>query len=425
MDSFKSKTFLLFVAFMVIITTFLPLFTAHSRFNIGVNKYWAFIWFISALCFAPRTYANKNFIYTFLFLIILVFFLFNTRWGNVDAWNKRESRLEILSFLVPISLYTYFRSSKDFYGLAILVKWALFFIAITAILTIYSASVDPLYVRNLTGGVYTVDEAAKIQNFGGGAYGFAGALIFLFPMIIYYYRNSSKIPFSKPQILIFGILCLIAVIRMQIFANILISFLAIILSLGGSKRIRKSLLYVGLFLTLTVILPKQLYIDFLDKVSLYFNPESDVFYKLTDMGRYLGSGNSGIETSAADRISRYPMLWEGFKGNPLLGFFNSGSSMDISLGGHLYWMNKLAVYGLVIFIPFVLIFYFHIKLVLKNIDTEFAFYFLISVLAGLGLGLMKSLFGHEYWYMFFFIIPSMYYLPLLKKKKPDLSKQPG
>ena len=34
----------------------------------------------------------------------------------------------------------------------------------------------------------------------------------------------------------------------------------------------------------------------------------------------------------------------------------------------------------------------------------------------IGLGFMKSLFGTDFWCMLFFIIPSLYYLPLLKKQ---------
>jgi hypothetical protein len=79
-------------------------------------------------------------------------------------------------------------------------------------------------------------------------------------------------------------------------------------------------------------------------------------------------------------------------------------------------MNNLTVYGILGFIPFILIFYFYIKKSINEFDTEFAFYFLLSVFSGIGLGLMKSLFGLAFWCMLFFIIPSLYYLPLLKNQ---------
>jgi hypothetical protein len=417
MGGLKTKTFLLFLVFMLMINTFLPIFSAYSRFYIGVNMTWVILWFISLIFLAPRTISDKFFLYVLFFSIIFVFLLLNTLWIDVREWDKKMDKDTLLSILVSISLFAYFKISRDFDGLALLVKWTLVFIAITAILSVYSATIDPMYARSLTGGVYTATEAKAFGKFGGGAYGFAGALVFLFPMIIYYYRNNSKIPFSKPLILIFGILCFVALLKIQIFANIIISVLAIIFSLFGSRRIRRSLIYVGIILSLLILTPKNVYSDLLIGASRYFKPESDVYYKLNDMAAFVKLGEVSAETAAGERVERYPLLWEGFKANPLTGFNNSNSTLHIEPGGHLYWMNKLTVYGILGFIPFILIFYFYIRRVIKQFDPEFTFYFLLSVFSGIGLGLMKNLAGTDFWYMFFFIIPSMYYLPLLKKKR--------
>lgn len=419
MEGLKSKTFLLFLAFMLMITTFLPVFNSHVRFNIGNYKYWAILWFISVILLAPRTFADKFFLYVIFFCIIFTFLLLNTLWNNVNEWNKTLAQTEVLQFLIPISLYTYFRASRDFDGLAILVKWTLFFIAITAILSIYSSTIDPMYARNLIGGEYTKTEAMVFSKIGGGGYGFAGALIFLFPIIIYYYRNSVKIPFSKIQILIFGILCFVALIKMQIFANIILSFFGIIFALIGAKRFRKSLTYAVILFALVVIPPKTVYSDLLVGASSYFKPDSDIFFKLNDIAAFIKLGER-VESSTAERAARYPLLWEGFKANPIYGRYNSNSLLDIALGGHLYWMNKLTVYGILGFIPFIIIFYIFIRKSIKQFDMKFTFYFLLSEFSGLAYGLMKNILGIEFWVMVFFIIPSLYYLPYFKKKVPLL-----
>ena len=51
-------------------------------------------------------------------------------------------------------------------------------------------------------------------------------------------------------------------------------------------------------------------------------------------------------------------------------------------------------------------------------------YFLLSLLSMVALGAMKTLIGRELWYTFFIIVPGLYYLPLLKKKKSKFHKQP-
>lgn len=421
MRELKVKNVMLFIAFMLMITTFLPIFVNNSRFRIGNYNNYVILWFISVFLFALHTLTNRNFVYVFFYWVILVFFLFNTVWIDIDDWNKRLASLEMLMFLVPISLYTYFLITREYESLAWLMKWTLIFIGITAIMTIYSTTIDPAYARNLTGGLFEETELKAFRKLGGGEYGFAGALLCLFPMIIYYYRNSSKIPFSKLQIFSFGILCFIAVVRMQIFANIILSVIVIIFALSGTKNIRKSLAYVFILVILLAAIPKHIFSNLLFGASTYFRQDSDIYFKLNDLGTFIELGQT-VTTSSGGRVDRYPLLWDGFKEDPLLGFFHSGSGMDISSGAHLYWMNKLTVYGILGFIPFVLIFYFYIRRTIRQFDNEFSFYFSLSVFAAIGLGLMKSLMGQEFWAMFFFVLPSLYYLPLLKKKPTTIKK---
>lgn len=154
------------------ITTFLPIFSNNVRFNIGNFKYWAILWLISVILLAPRVFNNKFFLYVLLHWIILIFILLNSLWVNVNDWNKKLAQGEVLEFLVPISLYAYFTLSKDFEGLAMLVKWTLIFVAITAIMTIYSSTIDPFYARKIVGGEYTEAETATIVRYGGGGMDF-------------------------------------------------------------------------------------------------------------------------------------------------------------------------------------------------------------------------------------------------------------
>ena len=73
-------------------------------------------------------------------------------------------------------MYAYFRTSQDYKGLAILVKWTMILVGITAIMSIISSVIDPFYARKLIAG----EGVGDIIKFGGGAYGFASALVCLF-----------------------------------------------------------------------------------------------------------------------------------------------------------------------------------------------------------------------------------------------------
>ena len=119
-----------------------------------------------------------------------------------------------------------------------------------------------------------------------------------------------------------------------------------------------------------------------------------------------------VENNAiSGRYARYPLLMQSFLSNPIWG----GKEWN----GHLFWMNKLAVYGLLGTLPFIYIIYYYVKNI-KYFDDEFSFYFLLSIFSIIGLGLMKALMGRELWYTFFIILPGFYYLQYLKQ--PQINK---
>lgn len=412
MGNINIRTYFHFVVFMLMITTFFPLFSNNLPPIIRSHHIWTPVFIISLLLFIPKIFTHKSLIYLLIYSIVVLWFI-NTFWESMNDWNKNQIRNELYVFIIAFSLWVYFRSIKDFEGLALIAKWTMIFVAITAVLSIYTSFMDPLYARKMTGG--DLEEIEDLRKYGGGGYGFASALVPLFPMIIYYYRNNDKAIFSKTQILIFGIICFFTLIRMQIFANIIMSVVIILFALFGRKKLKNSLIVSIILLVIFLVIPRQVYSDFFIYLSSFFSHDSNVYLKLTDFATFVVEG--GYEGAAGGRAARYPMLLEAFVNNPLMGHSYSVSEFSIGGGAHLYWMNKLTILGLVGFIPFVLIIFYHVKTNAKHFDKEFIFYYLLSVFSIVLLGLTKNLVGRTTWYMFFFILPALYYLPLLKKNK--------
>jgi hypothetical protein len=109
-----------------------------------------------------------------------------------------------------------------------------------------------------------------------------------------------------------------------------------------------------------------------------------------------------------------------FLNSPLLGAFSTGDKSYNVEGGHIYWMNKLAVMGILGFIFFIQIYYRNISFYIKTIaNQEFKLYYLLSVVSFITYGLIKNIGGREAYFMLFFILPSMQFLPLLKTKKNE------
>jgi hypothetical protein len=237
-------------------------------------------------------------------------------------------------------------------------------------------------------------------------------------MLMYYFKNNSGSYFSKKMLLLMIFLFIVALFAMQIYANIMISITFIAFSWFGTKNAKRGFLTIGMIIIIFLFIPTHYYIDLFQNVAHWFNPHSDLSYKFNDTAAFFATGGSFEETGMGSRAARYPLLWESFKANPLAGhYLSSLKSVDISEGVHLFWMNKLAVYGLLGTIPFIYIIYRYVKINLKYFDKEFAFYFLLSVFSVVTLGAMKTLTGRDLWYTFFFIMPGFYYLPLVKKKR--------
>ena len=401
---------------MLLFSTFFYLLFINLPPIIGSHHLWTIIWFLSIIFLYPKIFKNKLFILLLIYGFFIVLILLNTLWANIDPWNKKQIINEFYVFSVAISVLTYFRLEQDYEGFALIIKWTLLFIFVSAIMSIITAYINPLYARDLTGiSAFSESERVKIlgyTKYGGGNYSFASALVCLFPMLIYLYKSNDNSIFKKYQILLMGIIFFYALIKMQIVANILVAFIIIILSLLGRKSLKKSIGIYIILLILIVVIPSHIYAELFYNVANIFDTNSEIYFKLNEMGTFFITGGTVENNAISGRYARYPLLMQSFLSNPLWG----GKEWN----GHLFWMNKLAVYGLLGTLPFIYIIYYYVKKNIKYFDDEFSFYFLLSIFSIIGLGLMKALMGRELWYTFFIILPGFYYLQYLKQ--PQINK---
>jgi len=399
------------------VLTYLPIVYQNLPKFIRSYYLWSAILVSSILFIRPKVFLDKTLRYVLFYFIAFYLLLYFNFWSLNDSSISIDSPIvvEIFAFVIAFSLNAYFNSTRDYGSLVFIVKWTLFFIGVTAMLSIVSSFIDPSYARKMAGEGSLDSEL--ITRLGGGAYGFASALVCLFPIMIYYYRNNSQCIYSKKLILFFGLLCFFALLRMQIVANILVSFIAIIFSLAGSKSFKKSIGLLAVTSIILIVIPKQFYADSLVQISTYFNKGSEVNNKLNDISRYVSMGNAEV-TGVSSRADRYPLLWNAFKNNILFGHFAIKNSYNIDEGGHLYFMYKLAGLGILNFVFFIYIFVKFIKINLSKVDNQYSFYLLLSFFSIIALGLIKSLVTRDLWYAYFFILPGLY---LLKKVKPKIN----
>jgi len=181
------------------------------------------------------------------------------------------------------------------------------------------------------------------------------------------------------------------------------------------------LIMLSVFALVLVFIPKNTYINTLSFVSEYFDEESELNYKITDLANYFESEESyeTENTGISYRVDRYPLLIETFRKSPIFGCYYNTDSFANGYQeecAHLHWMNKLTVTGIIGIIIFLFILYMNIAKNLNLLNPEYKNYYLIASLTIIVYGFMKVIIGRDIWLAFFVILPGLNYLPLLKKK---------
>jgi hypothetical protein len=414
-----------YIAFMLIASAYFPLLFNNLPPIIRSHHLWAVIWCLSLLVLQPKIFLNRTIVYVLAYGLFL-FIATETIWISMDSWNKNLLFNEGYQIAIGVSVITYFQQSKDYIGFANITRWAIVFLCITAIMSIVSSAINPMYARNLTGlsavtNVSEIEAILSFKRFGGGTYSTAGAFMCLFPIFIYYYKNIKISLISKKLIIIISIIIFLALLGMQIFGNILIAFVFSTIALLGMKRIRQSVLAFVLFFSIAMIIPKEMYVNRLLSISDYFKKDSDLNYKFKDLATFIETGADikDNSTGIGSRAERYPILMGTFVKNPLSGCFFLSDKFGNGYhgeGAHLHWMNKLIIMGIIGFILFLYIPYKFIRNNLQHFNSAYKFYYILASLSILSYGLIKVIAGRETWYTFFIILPGVYYLPLLKSR---------
>ncbi len=328
-------------------------------------------------------------------------------------WYKRRILEEFYALFLAVTVLSYFIISRDYLGWAMLSKWALIIIGITGLMTIIATSIDPTVARNSANSFRSIPQQKVLFDLTGcGGYGFGQAICAIFPILIYHIKFGSQSVLIRRILILFVVFLFFVQIRIQVFANILTSFIIIGVSLLGLRRIKTSIIIIVFSFVTAIMIPVHFYSDLLVTASNYFDEKSENYTKL--------NVNPDADESATTggRIERYPMLFKAFSEKPIFGDASYISSYykEVYQGGHLHWMSRLTIWGIFGFLFYIYILRTIFKSVLLLFDKLFIFYYLISIAAFIVLGLLKTVGGRENWIMLFIIIPGLSLLPMKRNQ---------
>ena len=424
MFNLTKTRYLNFLASLLLVMIFLPIFTNNLPRYIGSIHFIALLWFLSLIFIDDYVLKNKFFIGTVVLLITIQYVLYNTIWSYIGSDPLVQHFSEHYAIILALSLFTYFnKSEKSRAYLGKLTYWLIGCIVITCFTTIYITSINPMYVRDIVGSAVsgiTQTEITWFKRYGAGAYGFATLLVIILPGIIY----LRKIDYLKIKTTFFLIILIVfTLIRMQIMANILTASLLIIISFFGVKKLKRSIPIVLFILIIALIIPPYIYSNFFGYLSQYFDSNSNVYFKLNDLGLFFDTIGSSINTATSSRFDRYPLLLQALNENIFFGAFSVTSSHYWASGFHLYWMYKLGSFGIIGLMLYISIHYKYVKINLKIFDETYMFYFLVSVVGFVLLGLMKNIAGRNAWVGYFVLLNGIYYIPKNKKRFFNFKKR--
>lgn len=339
-------------------------------------------------------------------------FLQYTLWNYANDWYKKAVFEDFYAMIAVVLLFVYLRKN-NYYDIFIkLTKIALIFIIITGITTLIATSIEPEIVRaSYSSGKDLIPNYDSLNRLGFGSYGYMTAIVAFFPILVYFYKKKT-ISHKSKWLIILAILFFMAVlIKAQIFANVLMATVILLISFLGVSNLKKSVIIFTLVGAVLLTIPAHYYADLLVYFSGYFEKGSQNYHKLNELATFILNSEITTSTTIGGRVERYPDLWQVFKAQPFLGdaSYQSSFGKEISRGGHLYWMSRLALWGIFGFCGYLIILRNIFKPVLEIFDSDFRFYYLLSIIAVIGMGLIKNLGGREIWLMLLFIIPGLYF----------------
>lgn len=417
MQNLTNQKYFYYIAFMLMLTTFLPIVTYKLPVYIGSHFLWTIIWGVSLLFLKPQVFIQKlmlSVIVYGLFLLIMIYLF----WTDMDAWNVKALWVEYYQIVVGCSMITYFHLSKDYLSLAKLVKWVMIFIFISSIITIFYYT----QIEKTTERIRWDEWNEGAKRFGYATYGMAIAMMSIVGVLMYMYKNKIL---NFKYIWIFVLfLIVITIFRIQLVANIILTAFLLVLSIVSVENRKTTLIILSIIGIIFLLIPQSTYINLLQRLSVVFANFHEISYKLNDMALYLEFGEYIDENAVAGRMGRYTMLLNTFQEHPIMGcYFMQISPSYLGETVHLHWMNKIVVTGIIGFIFFISIIIRFIKDQTKYLKGNYQYYFIISILTILIYGFFKTIAGRECWYMFFVILPGIYYFPLLNNKSNMIEEE--
>lgn len=342
---------------LIILSLFLPSFVALP-YTPQASFYYPF-WIVLVLIFYPKVALNTGFLASFSFVVLhVVYVLFDFYLNDKYA---------LLEFFWPLafsfSVLEYFQASKDYKGLKMLTGLAIILILLTSLTSSISLTLFPSAARDMAGYLSESkqgDLGVFYMLIGIGNYYFYHNIAICSTLIVLLIQRSKGFQMKKWQLIAALVLVFFAVMRGAFSSAFGIFFIGIVFAFI-LPRIRTVFVYLitisSFYFVFSVIGPflapgMYALADVVD--SEFISPRlRNVGANLDGSAKLLGDDELRYTQSYEDQLAK---SMEAFQDSPLTG---SGRQ-----GGHHFWADFLAKFGIIGTLPwlFILIYLFYSRL---------------------------------------------------------------
>lgn len=397
-------------AILVMVTYYFGRFGAFVRrvspLGFGLD-YW--FWFLALIPLGANILFSKSsrliYLYTFFLLISATFF-----WMDFDG--PFFLLYYLLYLLYSITLYEYFVYTGDIKGINIVIRFAILFIFISCFSAILIYAVTGVSSRMLYRQMTRkgVGEGFLIDSFGGSGITFYYGISLMIPTLVACIKSHPRWSIKKVALTVFLAIVMLALFLAEYTTALLLGGIGFLIALVGRRRFKVSLVLFGALLLLVVFMPNRYKVAIFGQLS-DISPGETLSDRFEDVGVTLEVGVGQSDTHISMRADRIPYQLSNFIRSPLIG---TGISLE-----HNFWIDILSRFGIFGMFP---IFLVYRRQFLRNFawfDETFKFYYLITLLIFIVMGIMKNMAGLHFPLAFLFIVPGLYHTDLYNKEAPQ------
>lgn len=373
------------LAILLLANSFLPIVMKNLPFPFYSTFFWMAAWCVVLFFLNIQSFINRE---TLIIVMSFIIFYLISISNHENAYLAERYMGDIVNIFVAFSVFWYF-NKYDVKGLKLLLYTCLVFIIISCVTSIVGFYKFPNSIRY--NPYFEMTDVSKFYlRLGIQQYDFFYGLAFATPVIFHEFKKASK--------KVLGIICMVILYFSFIKANYATAFLFasvglffVLIGRDNFQKNKKLIIFIGILL---LIIPQTFYTGLLNGVNNFISPESTLHNRLSDLSLSIEGDE---ETHGKRRMERVPYLLSEISKNPVTG---GGDST-----GHVYWLDLLSLYGILAFVPYILIFYFFIKYCYSHIPDGYKYFYLISCIFFIANGFIKNSGGDIVFYSVFLIMP--------------------